>query len=75
MDLSGDDDGEMKRYLTAQFSECQALTKLIEATPPHQIHRRRIEVEWALLNPEVFSHSRVAEACRVTIDLIWAMMS
>ncbi|CAM9323026.1 unnamed protein product [Laminaria digitata] len=43
MDLSGDDDSEMKEYLTGQFSECQALMKLIEATPPHQIHRRRIE--------------------------------
>ena len=45
MDLSGDDDSEMKRYLTRQFSECEALMKLIEATPPHQIHRRRIEVK------------------------------
>lgn len=44
MALSGDDDREMKRYLKRQFSECQALMKLIEATPPHQIHRRRIEV-------------------------------
>lgn len=44
MDLSGDNDSEMKGYLTSQFSECGALMELIEATPPHQIHRRRIEV-------------------------------
>lgn len=43
--MSGDDDRGMKRYLTRQFSECEALMKLIEATPPHQIHRRRIEVK------------------------------
>lgn len=39
-----DDDEEMKRFLKLHFGECNALVKLIEATPPHQIHRRRIEV-------------------------------
>lgn len=38
------EDKEMKRFLKTQFGECNALVKLIEATPPHQIHRRRIEV-------------------------------
>ncbi|CAN0265273.1 unnamed protein product [Ectocarpus sp. 6 AP-2014] len=42
MALRGDDQ-EMKRFLKAQFGECNALVKLIEATPPHQVHRRRIE--------------------------------
>ncbi|CAN0216245.1 unnamed protein product [Scytosiphon promiscuus] len=37
------EDKAMKRFLKAQFGECNALVKLIEATPPHQIHRRRIE--------------------------------
>ncbi|CAM9691090.1 unnamed protein product, partial [Hapterophycus canaliculatus] len=39
----GGEDKEMKCFLKAQFGECNALVKLIEATPPHQIHRRRIE--------------------------------
>ena len=41
------DDGEMKRFLKLQFGECNPLVKLIQATPPHQIHRRRIEVTGA----------------------------
>lgn len=47
MALRGDDQ-EMKRFLKAQFGECNALVKLIEATPPHQVHRRRIEVSGAV---------------------------
>lgn len=43
MELRNDDE-EMKRFLKLQFGECNPLVKLIEATPPHQIHRRRIEV-------------------------------
>lgn len=43
MDLKGDD-AEMKHFLQSKFGECHSLVKLIAATPPHQIHRRRIEV-------------------------------
>lgn len=43
MELKNDDE-EMKRFLKIQFGECNPLVKLIAATPPHQIHRRRIEV-------------------------------
>lgn len=42
MGLKGDE--EMKRFLKLKFGECKALVKLIEETPPHQTHRRRIEV-------------------------------
>ena len=48
MDLKNDDE-EMKRFLKVQFGECSPLVKLIQATPPHQIHRRRIEVRLGMV--------------------------
>lgn len=57
MDLSGAD-AEMKGFLKEKFGECQALIELIDATPPRQIHRRRIEVS-------KFLHSERFVACSI----------
>lgn len=44
MELSGGHE-QMQEFLKREFKEeCPALVELIKATPPHQIQRRRIEV-------------------------------
>lgn len=44
---------EVREFVKRKFGEeCPGLVDLVDATPPNQIHRRRIEVNW----PRQFSH-------------------